>query len=327
MRAGPRLCVLFVGLCTLSTVPAGEQQPPPPQGGTKSLTEETGRRDKANAQLVKVCEDDLANQLKMKAAGATSETAVDEARMDLARARHDQALFAGNVDGCREQIRAIIDSRTRQLGRVEALQRDAASSTYDVGAARRRLAHARYRLAQLEGRSADAVKEMRAIARIREDELNFFSVLPGVMAQAGLEAARYQLAYARYRLAVEEGRSDDATRELRTAVAMWEKVRDRYAGLGPGTILPFEAEWSRVRVHVAGAHLATAQRDPARVREHLRQIVVVWEEIARRLAADPVARRSRYEAEFELAWYRTRLALAEERGLIPDEDRWYEFED
>jgi hypothetical protein len=323
MRTFFGLWILFAGLCAPSLCKAGGQQKLSLPGAPGSVGEEERRFKEALDRLGKDYEAELALRTRLRTQGAMSEADVDEARLGLARVRINQALTEKKAEEVREQHNTVIKIRDRELARMQALQRMSSVSLYELLASQRRLAYARFLLARQEGRSDDAVRELREIVRTCEAELKAMSDLRGISG-AELEWARLLRTYARYCLARQEGKSDDAVRELRTTVEVGEAMLDRLTKLHRGSTLPLEEEFNRLLVEFARHRLARAEQKPEEVRSHLREAVKLQEAIETRLRADPasVSKLQKAELDHNLALSRLRLAMAAAGLELSDDDPW-----
>jgi hypothetical protein len=290
---------------------------------------ERGRFLEACRAAVRYYDEELAKELSLQARGGTSAAAVGFARVNLAIARFNLADADGRPDLQAEQLRAITKVREDDLGRMDTLYRDRGVQAWHVDLARRRLAWPRYRLAQVEGRAEDAVAELKQIIRLCEGDVNRLAGVPGAgtVAASEVEVSRGRLAYARFRLAVAEGRPEDAVAQLRLAAESRGRDFDRLRRLARQGAMPeyvvntAHLLWLKARVR-----LAIADQDPAAARADVARAIPLLERMYRQVeTGGEFEKWQRAWVTYELGYERHRLALVDAGQDVPLDDPIYEL--
>ena len=229
------------------------------------------------AGAVKLHEESLARELKLKQQGASSELDVNFRRQALTFLRHDLAMSNDDADDAREQTRAIIKLREANLERLTKLLAGGAVSAALIDSARRQVANAKYILATEEGETDEAIRHLKAIVAICQEELTRVesAAKAGSASAAEVGLIRGRMAYAHYLLNHEsDDESGKSVTHLRIVVAERENAASRMekllrAGAANRTAVA-EAQHNRLW---AKANLAIEEGDRAATRNILKQLV------------------------------------------------------
>jgi hypothetical protein len=266
-------------------------------------------------------EKQLEAELRARSRGLASDEDVDRARVDLAKARHDEALANSDRAGMVEQCRVILAVRQREWQRLApAIQRGALDAA-EVDVARRRPAVARYFLAVDEQRTGDARDELKFIAEVcdREAQRLARGYAGRVVSLRDLNAARNRAASARYLLARAGEQPDGAIRECDRTVALWEGEAARVSRLyQAGSAHYLEDLDARTFLIDARIRRAACDGDREAIAALLKERIALREDAVPRLAvSDPVMRRIRPRVEWQLAADRHFLERLRQGGEMP----------
>ncbi len=270
----------------------------------------------AAATCVAEREEDLGRELQLLPLGNTSEGEVDDARDDLAAARHELARADGKREAVIEQTRLAVAIRERQLARVLRVPANS-SSEFERLAARRQLTDARLFLAMEEGASADVTRYLREVNDLCKAEIGPLEALVsgGAASSGDVDWVHRRLAYARFLLAKREGNTGEAEKQLRTTI----ELCDRYArqvekASASGAMPVIQLELARVLSLENQFRLARWEGNVAAAREHLGQIPPILDQTCGRLKDSPTPAR-KYLANWEC-----RLAEARYRVVLASQD-------
>ena len=314
-----------VGVLFGAPCPAG-----PPSDAPPPARKERGQFQAACVALVRACDGELAEQVKLLRAGAATEGEVDVVRLALAGARQELALVEGRPAAAVEQSRALVAIRERELDRLLKLPGRGDVGAVEALAARRQVANARRWLAREERSPGGAARHLREVIELCDAEVRALQTLArrGIAVPEEVDAGRRRLAYARYRLAREEGRAEGAAEQLRITVQLREQDLKRTRQVDDGTAeAAQDVDWHHVLLLEARQRQAVFAGDAPAAREHLGRRLAVLERMSRRqrevLPADRVLRAS---LEYQLALVRYQLALASEGVPLVDGDPLYELD-
>ncbi len=300
-----------------------------PPGTPPTVEKERERLKTACATFVKECEDQLAQEVKLQRAGSTGESEVDDARFALAEARRDLAQAESQREAVIEQSRVLVAIRERERDRLLTLPGGGDVGAVEVLAARRRLSNAREWLARDEDASEDVARYLREIIDVCEAELKAVEalVVRGSASSGDVDDCRRRLAYARYRLAREEGRTGEAVEQLHITVEARERDLKRKQQLCGSAAAAQDVDWHHVLLLEARQRLAVVEGNAPAAREHLGRIVAVLERTSQRLRDVFTSDRMLLAySEYHLALAHYRLALASRDVALSEPDRLYELD-
>jgi hypothetical protein len=266
-------------------------------------------------RLAKEYEEQVAEQDRLLRQGATSESEVLRARYDLAATQLDLAALGNKRDAVLEQSRVLVSLRERQLNLWLKMPSGDDLVAIEVLAAERRLANARFWLAREEGRGKDVVRYLRDIIDISNRELRALGPLEsrGLASSQNVEDARRHIAYARYLLAKQEGKPEEAAKQLRIVADMRELGVARMHHLYKVWAVPARlVDWYRVLLMESQHRLAVVEKKPADARKYLDRIPQLLQHILQELEdIHSTDRLERAGLEYELALARYQLSSDE----------------
>lgn len=181
-------------------------------------------------QHVKKLEEQHATEEKLFKQKVSTAGSVDRALISLAKARHDLALHEMVFDESKlavvkEQNRVVLAVRERELERLKKAKRP----TPEIKEGQRRLAVARYMVAQMEKETEVAAEQLRFIIQLCfEDLAKIDKAGPKVVTAAERTRFETRLICAEYLLAVADGQAKDLIPRLRDVAtsneAEWQKT-------------------------------------------------------------------------------------------------------
>lgn len=221
--------------------------------------------------VVKAFEDRLAAEEQLLRKKISTEGSVDALRVEVAKARHDLALAEDQPRVIKEQRRVLLEIRHRQLERLEKARRPPA----EISIARRRLATAKYLIAQMEGEHEVVLEQLHLIIHLSQQEFDLLQKLgPKVVSGFEVHAAENRLACAQYLLAMKENKTDDIIPRLRSLAEMleneWQKMEKLYRQKSASF---FDEYRSYVRKMNAKLRLANSEMKQEVVLELLDQLI------------------------------------------------------
>jgi hypothetical protein len=313
----PCLCHLLGLVYLLAAVPAAL-----PRDGVPPLPRQDERNQlKAATIAVRThWEKMLAKELRLRQQGASSEAYVNFARERLALARHDLAVVEEDPAAAGEQLAIVLGVREAELRRVQKLSPTAAASAGEIGYAQLRLASVRYHMAKLDGDAPEVVRQLRITIELGMNEAKRLQRLApkGAASATQLSVVRGQIAYGRYRLAHEEGRSEDALAELGVLVEARAELLAQSKKLDMRRYVPpWDVDHAQALLLKARVRVAILERKPQRVFEQLRELAAVEERFWQRVRSDFFLEPDDREGwavhiKRELALDRYRLTLGEQ---------------
>ena len=266
-------------------------------------------------------ERELETEQQTRARGLGTDWDVDFARADLAEARHDAALVAGDRAEVGKQLRTLVAVWERYWERMAPGAEHGTTSPVEVENARRRLAAARYRLAIFDGRAAAADEQLRRVTAACDRLVDRLGRAYAHRAAAlrDLNVARYLAWSARYVRARAGGRPGDIRAEIDRAVAVWEAEAER-VGRVHRTGAAAHLEDYQARYYLATVRLrrATIERDRKAAAARLRARIEVTDDTLSGL--DPTDRylgRRRPWFEWQRAFDRLCLDRLDRDGTVP----------
>lgn len=232
-------------------------------------------------QSVRYWEQQLAREIDLRAKGVGTERGVEEARVALAKDRHQLALRESRPESALEQSKLILQIRGKQVQRLQGLVAKGFATELQLTEARRREAAARFFVAQGEGGPEALAKQLRHVAEMSKKEVGLLNKLRDQVVPAWeLHRAENRVICAEYLLARLHGAPEDAARELRRHVAVcedeWKKVVDLRK---KGAAFPFEEYLVRNNLLNAKIRLANVEQDRSAVTEHLGALIKLHEEM------------------------------------------------
>jgi hypothetical protein len=277
-----------------------------------SSADELAQFKAATVAVINHWERMLAKELGLRNQYASSDSNVYFARDQLTLGRHKLALLKDEPAAAREQLRAAVRIREDELRRLQRMTSQGTVSAREVGLAQLRLANARFRLAELEGHPEEAIRQLRILIDLGATEEKRIRPLAqkGAATAVQLSIARCQGAYARYRLAREEGRSKEALENLKLTVeARSELFALAQKEHGHGYLVTDNVDYAHALLLRAQVRVAVLERNPERVRQLLRELVAVFDRFLHRIGVDTFP-----DPDVREGWtVRTRQAMAEDR--------------
>jgi hypothetical protein len=185
-------------------------------------------------------------------------------------------------DGAVARLRAAFEEHTRfwekRVVRELSLRDHSAGSDYAVAVFQFYLAAARHDLAVLDRKPEVRFDQARLARDACERQLAVVleSRQRGAASETDVDAAKRQLAVARWRLALADANPAESARQLRLAIDICKKELDRLEGLqGKDAVPALLVDDARYRLAAARFVLARAHGTPAERAEQLRMMVAV----------------------------------------------------
>lgn len=164
---------------------------------------------------------------------AGSKAEVDEIQIELAKARHDLALVENDKPEIIRQCRLLNEIRLQQLKRAASLAQSGFGSELKLNTAMRRLACARYFLAQVDKTRFSTDKQLQLIVRLCNEELTQLTKRHSDGAASVMEVnrARHRATVAEHHLARTKTDSQSVIAKLRRSVKMSQQDSDEIGRL------------------------------------------------------------------------------------------------
>ena len=314
---------ILVALCVGAVVAAGAvyflgkadgDTPPPP---TDPLGEAVARLER-----------EVETELQLRARGLNTDWDVDFYRGDLAEARYDAARLRGDREEMGIQLRVQVGVWERYWERMAAGVEHGTVAPIEAEDGRRRVAAARYRLADFEGRRAEADEQLGLVIAAIDRKVVRLGQAREAVGLRDLNHARYVAGSARYVRARAAGRAEDVRVEVDRSVALWEAELERVNRVyGTGSASHYEHYQARHFVATSRLRRATLDQDRAAAAAQLRARIQIDDEfLARMLPTDPFLRRTRTWFEWERDYDRHCLGRLERDGTFPPDTAAAELE-
>lgn len=286
--------------------PSGEAAPP----SVDPLQDATARLER-----------ELETELQSRARGLATDWDVDAARVTLAKARHDLALTAGDRAEMRKQLEVVLAAWEREWERVRPAVERGVLSPAEADDARRRLAVARYRLADFDGKKSEAEEQLQLVATNWNRLAQRLTQAHASRAVSirDLNLARYEAGCARYVIARTGDRREDIRVEIDRAVTLWEAEAGRVGRLHEtGVASHFENFQARHYLATVRLRRSTYEGNREAAAEQLRARIKVAEEALPGLdMTDPFLRRQRPRIEWGRAYDVMSLSRLQREGVFP----------
>jgi len=262
-------------LWLLAPMPVLAQRPPLPPEPRPVLDPLAQLR-----QSIRYWERQLAQDVDLQAKGAGSERTVEEARVTLAKLRHNLAQREDKHEAALEQSQAILTIRDKQVKRLQGLAEKGFATELELTEARRRAACAGYFVAREEGHLERTTEQLRRVIEQSKKEVGLLKQRRNQTVSIWeLHRAENRVICAEYLLAQIQGTPEEAARELRRHVEVcedeWKKVVDLRA---KGAALYYEVYLVRENLLNAKLRLANVEQDRGAMAEQLRGLIKLHEE-------------------------------------------------
>jgi hypothetical protein len=301
-------CLICLGIVFAGGLAARPQEKGPPP----ATDDELRQLQAATVAIIKYWERMVAKELRLRDRGASSDHNVYITRDGLALTRHELAVLKGEHAAACEQLRAAVRVRDEDLRLMQRLSSQAAGSAFEVGLAQIRLANARCRMAKLEKHPDEVARQLQTLIGFSVEEEKRLRPLTqkGAATAVQMSITRCQGVYARYRLALEEGRLKDALANLKLAVeARSELLTLAQKEHGHGYLVTDNVDYANALLLRARVRVAVLERNPERVRGLLRELVAVSDRFLHRIGVDTFP-----DPDIREGWaVRTRQAIAFDR--------------
>ena len=158
--------------CCLGLAAAAQQSVPAQQEDRKpSLKDARAEYQTATTAYLRFLEDREAAESKLRERGTASEDEVDTFRFQMIAARLNFAKLQGDSAKVRQLYREAVALREDQFGRLKRLRDRSGGLDAEMDVAERQLASARFRLAQVEGKTEETERQLQRLEEIAGREL------------------------------------------------------------------------------------------------------------------------------------------------------------
>jgi hypothetical protein len=235
--------------------------------------------------------------------------------LNLAKLQEDSAKV-------RQRYREAVVFREGQLGRLKRLRDRSGGLDAEMDVAERQLASARFRLAQVEGKSEEAERQLQRLEEITRRELERARRTSNDEANG-----TYRLLKARYLLARVKGDKVQSEKQLRDLAALTKSTLARLRLLQmQGASSEEEIDWPYFLDLQAQQRLAQAEAKTKRILEIQEELVSLIDQMVQRVLRSP--NRTQEEIAY-LKWVQAlqqyRLMQAQ-HGQLPEYESIWELD-
>jgi hypothetical protein len=270
-----------------------------------------------------------AMKAKLRDKQIASEDEVAFYRFLVAMTRHNLAQLQKDRAEALKQLRVAGAVREGQHDRAKRLCERGGGCDAEMDLAKRQLASAQYRVAHLEGNTAEAARQLDQIQEIAQREVERERGLMGRNAgtQSEVEDASYRLIMVRYLQARLKGQEDESMQRLRELYTLTQAALARLRKLERQRAASAEEiDGALLRVLVVQQRLARAEGKPQRAQEIQKLLAGLTVQMLQR--ALPSAYGIEDETEYlkvEAARARYRLVQAQ-HGILPEYEWVWELD-
>jgi hypothetical protein len=316
---------LLLPFCALGMAAAAQPSPTSQRSGRPTLEEARAEYLRATNAYSRFLEEREAMKSRLRKKRIASDDEVDFYGFQVASARFNLAQLHNKPTEAAEQLRAAITVRENQYDRLERLRTQGIGSDAEIDIAQRQLASSRYRSAHLEGRTEEALQQLKRIEEIAARELNrerrFGRQTP---TPPEAEESIYRVSKARYLQAKLKGQKKGCAQFLQEMATLTGSTLARLRKLQmQGSSSEEEIEWAMFRDLIAQQRVAISEGKKQQALEKQQELADLANQMLRR------AQRSSHGTEeekeylkWEAALQRYRLAQAEKGTLTDYEPIW-----
>jgi hypothetical protein len=316
--------IRFLALsCCLGLAAAVQQTAPAQQEDRKpSLKDARAEYQTATTGYLRFLEDREAAESKLRETGTASEDEVDSSRFQLIVARSHLARLQGDSAKVQQLCREAVALREDQLGRLKRLRDRTGGFDAETDVAERQLASARFRVAQVKGKTEEAERQLRRLEEIASRELD-----RARRVGSEVEGIKYRLLKVRYLLARVKGDKVQSEQRLRDLAALVKATLVRLRSLQlKGASSEEEIDWPHFLDLMAQQRLAQAEDKTKRILEIQEELVSLSEQMVQRVLRSP------NKTDEEIAYLKWVLALQRyrlvqaQRGQLPEYESIWELD-
>src|SRR5262249_10588398 len=193
------------------------------------------------------------------------------------------AQLQGDSAKVRQLYREAVALREDQFGRLKRLRDRSGGLDGEMDVAERQLASARFRLAQVEGKTEEAERQLRRLEEIASRALD-----RARRVDSEVEGKKYRLLKARYLLARVKGDKVQSEQRLRDLAALVKATLVRLRSLQlKGASSEEEIDWPHFLDLMAQQRLAQAEDKTNRILEIQEELVSLTEQMVQRVLRSP----------------------------------------